>query len=67
MASVTPYKINFNCVWLEQDYIGINDAFDYVWVCKKRGSIFVSIYDHCYDCEQYQKMLAEVKKVLEND
>lgn len=35
------------------------------WYCTKRHSYFYSTYDHCFDCDNFQKMLSELKKVVD--
>lgn len=61
------FKIDFKCEDMEQVFLTEIGVPDFLWVCKKRGSIFGTIAEHCYDCEKYQRMLDEIKKVLECD
>lgn len=62
-------KINFNCDNMRE--ISFEEDLEMptiyrVYNCHKRGSLFTSISDHCYDCPKYQEMLDQVCKILED-
>lgn len=62
-------KINFTCEQMHD--VTFDEDFEVptsyrIYNCHKRGSIFTSISDHCYDCPKYKKMLDEVCKILED-
>lgn len=62
-------KINFTCEQIRDINLEecLDEPIDYrVFNCLKRGSLFTSISDHCYDCPKYKKMLDEVCKILED-